>query len=126
MLVDFWMFEFGESLHQGLSREGLLLISWFYRICQHLGFGKIQVLLALFPYGQMLSLLPDSVLNLVWGAPHAPYPIHSQSPCPRRNQVPMGRDASVPKGKPFVERLELSHAWISRREAVDGLFLTPC
>lgn len=28
----------------------------------------------------------------------------------------MSGDSCVPKGRPFVERLELSHAWISKRE----------
>lgn len=121
LLIDFWMFEFGEALRQGLSRERLLLMhfvglqatsaSWVWEDTGPAGVVSLGS-----------SLLPGSVLNcLAWGTPHAP-----QSPCPGKNQVPMGGGSGAPQGRAFVERLELSHAWNSRREAVAGLLLTPC
>lgn len=38
----------------------------------------------------------------------------------------MGGGSGALKGRPFVERLELSHAWTSRREAVAEHLLIPC
>lgn len=38
----------------------------------------------------------------------------------------MGVDSHAPNGRPFVERLELSHAWISKREEVAWLLLISC
>lgn len=45
------MFEFGEALRQGLSREELLLVHSvvLQATSAYPGFGKIQVLLVLFP-----------------------------------------------------------------------------